>query len=161
MRPLYIFDLDGTLALIDHRRHLVEGDKKDWRAFFAACVDDEPNTPILTIFNSLVMEERMDRDANEVWIFSGRSDEVRAQTIQWLDKWSWWFVHGIETGCAQLKMRKAGDYTPDEVLKKQWLNAMLPEDRARLVCVFDERDKVVRMWRAAGVTCCQVAEGAF
>ena len=23
MKPLYIFDLDGTLALIDHRRHFV------------------------------------------------------------------------------------------------------------------------------------------
>ena len=24
MKPLYIFDLDGTLALIEHRRHFVE-----------------------------------------------------------------------------------------------------------------------------------------
>jgi len=24
MRPLYIFDLDGTLALIEHRRHLLD-----------------------------------------------------------------------------------------------------------------------------------------
>jgi hypothetical protein len=33
-----VFDLDGTLASIEHRRHHL--DRKDWKAFFAACVDD-------------------------------------------------------------------------------------------------------------------------
>ena len=49
MKPLYIFDLDGTLALIKHRRHFVEGTTKDWRAFFAACVDDVPDMPSATV----------------------------------------------------------------------------------------------------------------
>jgi len=72
MTPLYIFDLDGTLALIDHRRELIQhrdcfychgcGEtpgvpeckecngtgrlKPDWPAFFRACVDDEPNVGV-------------------------------------------------------------------------------------------------------------------
>ena len=46
--PLYIFDLDGTLALIDHRRHFLDdqADPKRWQKFFAACVDDQPNEPV-------------------------------------------------------------------------------------------------------------------
>lgn len=34
-----IFDLDGTLALNEHRQHFVQREvgKKDWRSFFAAC----------------------------------------------------------------------------------------------------------------------------
>jgi hypothetical protein len=34
VKPLYIFDLDGTLALIQHRRHFVERErgKQDWKA---------------------------------------------------------------------------------------------------------------------------------
>jgi phosphoglycolate phosphatase-like HAD superfamily hydrolase len=48
-----IFDLDGTLANIDHRRHLVEGPQKDWDAFFKACDKDIPNTQIVWLFNVL------------------------------------------------------------------------------------------------------------
>jgi len=33
-RPLFVvFDLDGTLALTDHRAHFLEREKKDWRGF--------------------------------------------------------------------------------------------------------------------------------
>lgn len=58
-------------------------------------------------------------------------------------------------------MRVEGDYTPDDVLKRQWLDFMLDEDLARLVAVFDDRASVVQMWRNAGITCLQVAEGGF
>ena len=58
-------------------------------------------------------------------------------------------------------MRKAGDFTPDEDLKRGWLAEMEPPELARLTAVFDDRDKVVAMWRAAGVPCFQVAPVAF
>lgn len=38
---------------------------------------------------------------------------------------------------------------------------MLLVDRDRLVAVFDDRARVVRMWRKAGITCFQVAPGDF
>ena len=60
-----------------------------------------------------------------------------------------------------LRMRKQGDYTPDEVLKKQWFDELSTHDRMRLMCVFDDRDKVVKMWRDEGVACFQVAPGEF
>lgn len=155
MKPLYIFDLDGTLALIGHRRHYVERSRneQDWRAFFAACVDDEPNDPVIDTM------ERLRSTGAEIWIFSGRSDEVRAQTIKWLaDKTSFmtWDLEG-----PMLTMRKAGDYTPDDVLKKSWFDSMPIHDKARLVATFDDRDRVVKMWRDADVPCFQVAAGEF
>jgi hypothetical protein len=58
-------------------------------------------------------------------------------------------------------MRKAGDFTPDEQLKATWLSEIEPPEYKRLTAVFDDRDKVVAMWRAAGVPCFQVAPGAF
>ena len=155
MKPLYIFDLDGTLALIEHRRKYVERPRgeQDWKAFYAACVDDHPNDPVIDTM------ERLRAAGADVWIFSGRSDEVRAQTVKWLaDKttfMSW------ELGGPMLTMRQAGDYTPDDVLKKRWLDDMLVSDKARLVAVFEDRDRMVKMWRAAGVPCFQVAEGEF
>lgn len=155
MRPLYIFDLDGTLALIEHRRHFVdrERDKQDWKAFYAACVHDEPNEPVIRVMEAL-------RRFADVWIFSGRSDEVRPQTVDWLCMHTTFNPWGLERG-GYLTMRQAGDYTPDHELKRRWLDEMLVDDRRRLMAVFDDRASVVKMWRDAGVACFQVADGQF
>ena len=41
MKPnIVLFDLDGTLANIAHRRPLVECEPKRWREFYAACEAD-------------------------------------------------------------------------------------------------------------------------
>lgn len=157
-KPLYIFDLDGTLALIEHRRHHVEGATKDWPAFFAACVDDKPNYPVI-----LTLQELQNR-GNEIWIWSGRSDIVRGKTEHWLVK------HGVIDGRTRrlneqltdrFRMRPASDHRPDEQLKAEWLAQMQPRDRRRLVAIFEDRDRMVAMWRSHGIACFQVAPGAF
>lgn len=156
MKPLYIFDLDGTLALIEHRRKYVECPRgeQDWKAFYAACVDDHPNDPVIDTM------ERLRAAGADIWIFSGRSDEVRTQTVEWLVDKTSFMPWELEEGSI-LVMRRSGDYTPDDVLKKRWLDDMLVCDRKRLVAVFEDRDRMVKMWRAAGVPCFQVAEGEF
>ena len=58
-------------------------------------------------------------------------------------------------------MRDEGDYTPDDELKAQWYENMLIEDRHRIKGVFDDRDRVVKMWRSKGLTCFQVGYGDF
>lgn len=154
-RPLYIFDLDGTLALIDHRRNILD-DKEDpnrWRRFYALCDKDEPNLSVLATM------ERLRHIGCEIWIFSGRSDEVRERTITWLAYHTSFLKYDLYG--PMLQMREAGDHTPDDVLKEQWLVSMLPEDRERLVAAFDDRKRVVDMWRRNGVTCFQVADGGF
>lgn len=155
MRPLYIFDLDGTLALTEHRQHILDNkdDPQRWRKFFAACVDDKPNFPVIETMHRLAHDVFVD-----ILIWSGRSEEVREQTVRWLADNTAFMTHHIE---AMLRMRPAGDYTPDDDLKRQWLNELLPGDRKRLTAVFDDRDKVVAMWRAAGIACFQVAPGGF
>jgi hypothetical protein len=155
MKPLYIFDLDGTLALIEHRRHFVERPRgeQDWKAFYAACDKDAPNDPVIDTM------ERLREAGADIWIFSGRSDEVREKTIQWLANETTFMTWDLDG--PMLTMREGGDYTPDDVLKKRWLDGMLIGDKARLVAVFEDRDRVVAMWRAAGVPCFQVAAGGF
>ncbi|MGV6819248.1 MAG: phosphatase domain-containing protein [Parvularcula sp.] len=139
-----ICDLDGTLALIEHRRHLIEGRNKKWDLFFKACPDDKPNWPIIHSVRSL-----MASGDHRIEIWSGRSDEVRAETETWLRQ------HGL--GGLPLRMRPAGCYTPDNQLKEEWL---LSEDQ-KPDLVFDDRDKVVAMWRSHGIVCAQVAPGNF
>jgi hypothetical protein len=139
------FDLDGTLANIEHRLHLIHSKPSNWPAFFRACVDDEPNQAVIDVCRALVISGH----AVDVW--SGRSDIVRAESERWLNQYA--------IGYRRLLMRREGDYRPDQIVKAEWLEAMAPEDRP--VLAFDDRQRVVDMWRAHGVQCCQVAPGDF
>jgi hypothetical protein len=152
MKPLYIFDLDGTLALIQHRRHFVSGENHNWPAFYAACDQDEPNWPVLITMEALY------RFGADLWIWSGRSDEVYGKTVAWLFEHTPMNVYELEQ---VLKMRTAGDYTPDDNLKRSWYEELTTNDKRRLVAVFDDRDRMVAMWRSLGVACYQVAPGDF
>ena len=186
MKPLYIFDLDGTLALIEHRLHFIQRPslkcydcgganrkncvqcadldadfKADWRGFFAACKDDQPNLPVIRTLQALR------KSGAEVWIWSGRSDECKTQTVEWLQRhgcfgsptdvlWAWPFG-----APERFRMRKAGDYRDDVEVKSEWLSQIEPPEYKRLTAVFDDRARVVQMWRDAGVTCFQVSPGEF
>lgn len=153
MRPLYIFDLDGTLALIDHRRPILDETKNPnrWRDFFLACTKDEPNGPVIRTMRRL-------QAFADVWIWSGRSDEVRSQTMEWIATYTSIAYPEIPE---ILRMRPASDHSPDELLKERWLCALSWPDRRRLEAVFDDRSKVVAMWRSYGIPCFQVAPGDF
>ena len=154
LTPLYIFDLDGTLALIDHRRPVLENlaDKQRWNKFHELCWLDEPN------YNVIKVLEDLKTTGSDIWIFSGRSDSVRALTVEWLCRHTSLTAQELETS---LVMRPSHDHRPDDELKQKFLNKMLLEDRARLVCIFDDRQRVVDMWRRNGITCLQVAPGEF
>lgn len=150
MTPLYIFDLDGTLALIEHRRHYVEGLDKDWRSFFAACINDAPYCEVIETLKRL-------RDSGaEVWVWSGRSDEVKFETEEWL-----WKHAGFLTTEANFRMRPAGDHQPDEKLKASWLAGLSDYERGRIVAIFEDRNRMVKLWRDNGIACFQVAPGDF
>lgn len=155
-RDLWIFDLDGTLADCTHRLPLVTEGNHDWDTFYARCVHDKPIKETINIFRTLVSAQDNYGDLlNDVWIVSGRSEAVREVTMEWLHH------YGMHITDEQLMMRPVGDYRPDDVLKQEYLDNMLHDDRMRLVGVFDDRDKVVAMWRRNGVRCYQVAPGNF
>ena len=142
-----IFDLDGTLALIDHRRHLVTGKNKNWDEFYLACTDDKPNQPIIRLCNLLA-------DAGyKIRILSGRGFIAFEETLRW--------ILNNKVKYDSIWMRDIDDFTPDEELKKQWLNKIRIEYGEEVVFVFDDRSKVVDMWRNEGLTCLQVAKGDF
>ena len=148
MKKIVIFDLDGTLALIDKRRAISTKDdgKMDWVKFFDPdMVDlDDPNTPVITMANLLSSQYR-------IWILSGRSDVTRQATIDWLSK------HNVDYD--HLVMRPQNLlYMADNDLKQSWLDTIGKENVAM---VFDDRQQVVDMWRDNGLTTFQVADGDF
>jgi hypothetical protein len=153
MKPLYIFDLDGTLALIEHRLHHIQKQPKDWRGFFGAVKGDVPNMPVIRTMR------RLREGGADIWIWSGRSDECRDQTLHWLATFA---CHDWPLSCIRdVRMREAGDHRDDADLKRKWALGMDRDDKDRLQAVFDDRDRVVKMWRDIGVPCFQVAPGDF
>ena len=125
--PTCLVDLDGTLALIDHRRPLIErpacpfcgwhkrcdhdlpleqqGDLRgvrpkftpDWDKFYTECVNDQPNIPVIKTLIWLFMFA-------DIYIFSGRSDAVRKETAGWLHMHTELGMYDIGY---QVRMRKA------------------------------------------------------
>jgi len=150
MGKVVVFDLDGTIALCDHRLHFISGEKRDWDSFYKACVSDEPNWPVIHTLRS------MSTVGYKILILSGRSDEVRDDTLQWLNH------YGVI--CDGLYMRQDKDYTPDDQLKEKMMldaQAEMGFKKEDVLCIYDDRQKVVDMWRRNGYTCFQVAAGDF
>lgn len=146
MKSCYIFDIDGTIADCSHRLHHIEKDPKDWRAFFAACGDDAPIIHIIQLAESLA------KSGESVVFVSGRSRECEMQTRAWLAD-----VFAYE---APLFMRQAGDHRPDDIVKGELLDQVIAYGW-KPIMAFDDRDRVVAMWRARGIPCAQVAPGDF
>ena len=144
-----IFDLDGTLALIDKRRDLATKDngKFDWDVFFNPdnISLDLPNQPVIDMANLL------SKQGFRIFILSGRSDVTHQATVNWLNDNGIWWDH--------LVMRPQNHlYLPDNDLKQMWLDSI---GKDNVAMVFDDRNQVVDMWRQNGLTCFQVADGNF
>ena len=146
---IVIFDLDGTLALIDDRRDLATKDngKFDWDVFFNPdnISLDLPNQPVINMANIL------HKQGFRIWILSGRSDVTKQSTIDWLNK------HNVTYDNLWMRPQNLL-YLPDNDLKQSWLDAI---GKDKVAMVFDDRNQVVDMWRDNGITTFQVADGDF
>ena len=150
MGPLYICDIDGTVADNKHRVHLLEQNKYD--EYYSLTLSDPPILPVIKTIQSL----RFSDDLTDMWFFSGRREDCKVDTLSWLRAHVGWWVPEHE-----LVMRKRNDFRDDLEVKQEMLDNMLDIDRQRLVAVFDDRQRVVDMWRRNGITCFQVAPGDF
>ncbi len=77
---LVVFDLDGTLSDPTHREHYVRRPvgQKDWNAFHKASRIDPPKSMICRTYLAL------EATGHEIEIWTGRDDQFREQTLQWL-----------------------------------------------------------------------------
>ena len=150
--PCYVFDIDGTLADIKHRLHFVKGKhldggehKPDYDAFIDASVHDEPIAPVVQTARNLSQHA-------PIILITGRREAWRVETTDWLRR------HGVPF--AELHMRPTDDDRPDFEVKRDLYRQRVAE-RYHTVAVFDDRDRVVNMWRELGIPCFQVAAGAY
>ena len=156
-KPAIIFDIDGTLSKVDHRLHFITEEKKNWDAFYDACDQDPPNEDIVWLVELLGDSNFLNLDLTGKytfipWFCTGRVERVRGKTEKWLqDNIPILFGNFREN----LLMRPDGDFRADHVLKAEMLNT-IEKLGFHVRAVFDDRQRVVDMWREKGLTTLQV-----
>ena len=145
MDKICVFDIDGTLSDLTHRRHHVEQKPKNWPAFWAGMGDDAPHEHMIWLARSVFGRCR-------IVLCSGRNEAHRDVTVAWLQKHKVPFDH--------LFMRSDGDFRQDSIVKVELL-AQIRKEHGEPFVWFDDRQQVVDAIRGAGVKVCQVAKGDF
>jgi predicted kinase len=149
--PCVICDLDGTLA-IHHGRNAFD---------YARLSTDYADPRLVRILRQYL------EDCIHVIFLSGREqiDNVYNDTLEWIrksigDEYLYTKkMDGVHPNF-DLIMRENGDHRADNIVKKEIYERKI-KGIYDVMCIFDDRDKVVKMWRDEGLLCCQVYYGNF
>ena len=142
-----IFDVDGTIADVEHRRHFVSQKPADWKSFRNSTVFDTPVEWVCDIAKRFIAQ------GDNVAFFSARNESEREITEKQISEW-------IGKGHQGLFLRPDGDFRRDDEFKSD-LADKFEEVGGKIDIVFDDRNQVVDMWRQRGTTVVQVADGDF
>ena len=144
-----VFDIDGTIANNDHRKHFVEGKPKNWQKYNARMDEDGVYEDIVWIMTNLWANTDV-----RIVLCTGREEVYREMTEDWLiDK-------GIFHYVSDLYMRPANDYRSDAIVKVELLK-QIESEWSRPYLWFDDRQQVVDAILAQGIRVMQVQEGNF
>lgn len=138
-RLAILVDIDGTIAHTSEKRSPFD---------YTKVQVDECDV----VIKRILLQLKSGIVSHEIVFVSGREDSCKSDTIQWLES------HKIPFD--KLIMRKTGDMRNDAIIKEEiyWDDI---EPNYNVVCVFDDRDRVVQMWRNLGLKCLQVEYGNF
>lgn len=144
-QKVVIVDYDGTLSDGKHRLHLLPTKDlhltESWSEFNSASKYDEPITDTIAVINAMY------EAGYAVIILTGRSDEVRSESIYWLQKYGVEYDHII--------MRRSFDNRKDTVIKEEVLRAIGLEN---IVACWDDSPNVIKHMRGLGLTVYQVCD---
>lgn len=131
-------DIDGTVALRNGRS-----------PYDYSKVKEDTFDPRMNLLLSSLAEKFT------IIFLSGRqgTEQCRKDTEEWLKG-------NLGLSEVNLIMRKECDFRPDDVVKDELFKEHI-EGKYNVVCVFDDRDRVVKMWRDKGILCNQVYYGDF
>lgn len=141
-----LFDIDGTLADLEHRLRFVRQTPKDWHAFHSALLEDEPHEWCLELLRL------HQNNGYKILLMTGRGEEYRDLSLDWFKKY--------DIQYDELLMRPKGDQRHDWEIKKELYEEYVAP-RYQVSFVVEDRQSVVDMWRKIGVICLQCAPGDF
>lgn len=144
MSDAVIWDVDGTVANLDHRLHNVVGKIKNYDKFYEHVDKDLPYKDMFRLLDELSI-------MNDIVFCSGRMEFTREKTEIWIKN------HLVFPIPFKLYMRPDNDTRPDYVIKKELLDQIILDGYDPWL-VIDDRTSVVKMWRENGLRCLQCAE---
>lgn len=147
-----IFDIDGTLADVEHRKHHLP----NWDRFFAEMHNDPLIHPIGWLADKLIHASLFeDADKNQpdfkVIVVTARPEQYKEATEKWLERNLRWYAY-----IDRIYMRTEDDFRRDSVVKAEILQKIM-DDGYEPFLVVDDRPEVVEMWRSFGITTLQCA----
>lgn len=145
---LICFDIDGTLANIEHRLDYIRSKPKNRKAFDAGIPNDKVNEPVARVFLSMAASDFN----NDVVLASGRNERSRQSTEDWLE------INGLGH-YDKLYMRKADDYRADNIVKNEIIDEIVADYGKLPDLWFDDRPRVVKAVRARGIFVFDVYQG--
>lgn len=145
-RNCFVFDLDGTICDVRHRRQYVATKPKNWNAWNAGLVSDTPHLAVQKVFQALRYGHDFDLD---LIIVSGRSDDYKEQTVKWLSDNKIFYD--------EIFMRKYKDNRDDAIVKSEIADEI--EKTHNILGVFDDRPRVIRFWQKRGIWTFDVGQG--
>ena len=135
--PAYIFDIDGTLADSRGVRDVYDNTRVHL---------DKLIEPVVYVLSALCST------GFSTIFLSGRAEGCREQTQNWLRA-------KVTSGSVTLFMRAEGDRRDDAVVKSELFD--LVAQHYNVLGVFDDRARVVNMWRTRGLKTFHVDYGQF
>lgn len=133
-KDAYICDLDGTLSIINDR-HPYDGH---------LCETDLCHEPLADILSAL------QHCGFSIILLSGRMEKAREATECWLKE------HDVDYD--ELIMRATDDYRADDVIKEELYREHV-EPEYNVMAIFDDRPRVIRMWRRLGLLVFDCGDG--
>ncbi len=143
-----VWDLDGVIAEISPEREALQR-VKDWEPFHALGCKAEMYPEARLIHLGLLSV------GVPSIIMTGRTEPYRKDTLKWLH------FRGFEPRF--LFMRGAEDRRKNVMVKQEMMAAFQLHHGVKkddILCIFEDRDEIVAMWRAAGYTCLQPRLGS-
>jgi len=144
---LFIFDIDGTLADCEHRRHHLDEKPQNWGLFYAGIKDDKAIKPTVELWYAL------EKASHTLICCTGRPSKTEPATREWLR------FNGITPD--NIFFRAEGDFRLDDIVKEEMLVEVIERYGEVPIMAFEDRKRCVDMWRKNGVLCAQVAPGDF
>jgi hypothetical protein len=134
VNEVVLVDIDGTVAnMCDRDMNEYEKNKLD-----------SPNDNVVGVVESLW------KNSKTIFYITGREDSCYEETYKWL----------VEN-CppfSKLYMRKTGDTRNDSEVKREIYENNI-HNIFNVLCVLDDEQSDVEMWRSLGITCLQVNGG--
>ncbi len=138
-KRLIIYDLDGTIANDEHRKHLIADRKTaEYLKYYALIKNDTPNWPVI---------EQMVKDhqggANIV-VITGREDTYAIPTLRQL------YMFQIAEYINYMIMRPTNNYLPEAEFKEAAISMMVQEG-AVVAGIYDDSPSVRKMAASLGI----------